>query len=127
MGKIIESLSNTTNDNVDVQRRNFARRSTDICLVTIEGVPYPVKDWSLSGILFEADSRVFEQGNNLPMVIKFDIGDEVVDVNLTGKIVRKNKHHIATHFDPLPSKIQQTLHEIIDKSNSRNDEKSDIK
>lgn len=121
MGKITESLSNTINDNIDVQRRSFARRSTDICLVTINGKPYPVKDWSLSGILFEADSRTFEKGDKLPMIIKFDIGSEVVDVNVSGNIVRKNKHYIATHFDPLPSKTQQKLHEVIDKSANRTD------
>lgn len=116
MGKIYDSLSRTTNDNVDVQRRSFIRRSSDTCLATVNGVPYPVKDWSLSGILIEADTRTFQEGQNLPMTIKFNVGTELINVDVTGTIVRKNARYVATQFDPLPSQVQQVLHEVVDKA-----------
>ena len=116
MGKITDSIANSTNDNIDVQRRRFPRRSTDTCLITVNGVPYPVKDWSLSGVLFEADTRTFSQGETLPMVLKFNVGDMMATVDVNGAIVRKNARFIATQFEDLSSKAQQTLHEVIDKS-----------
>jgi hypothetical protein len=117
MGKITDSIQQSTNDNVDVQRRRFARRSTDTCLITVNGMPYPVKDWSLSGVLFEADTRTFNAGDTLPMELKFRVGDEMAMVEVTGQVVRKNALYVATQFDELPTKTQQTLHTVIDKSN----------
>jgi hypothetical protein len=121
MKKVIDTLSQARNDNVDVQRRRFQRRSTDTCMINVEGHPYPVKDWSLSGVLFEADSRLFSEGQHIPMVLRFKLGQSVADVKIMGHVVRKNGHFIATQFDQLSSEAQQTLHRVIDESANEND------
>lgn len=119
MKKVVQSLEQSINDNVDVQRRRFDRRSTDTCMISVNGHPYPVKDWSLSGVMFEADTRTFAINENLPMTLKFHMNGLIATVDVTGRIVRKNTHYIATQFDPLDNKAQQTLHQIIDEANSR--------
>ena len=124
MKKVIESLHNTINDNISAQRRGFARRSLDTCMVTVNGIPYPVKDWSLSGILFEADTRTFCLNECLPMTLKFHAGGNIASVDVTGHIVRKNARYVATQFDPLSNKTEQALHRIIDASNAALAEKS---
>lgn len=116
MKKIVESLNTTTNDNTEVQRRRFPRRSNDTCIVTIAGMAYPVTDWSMSGVLFEADTRTFANGENLPMTLKFRTGGTVAKVDVTGDIVRKNSRYVATQFAPLSTKAEQTFHKIIDGS-----------
>lgn len=121
MKKVIETLNAAKNDNVDVQRRRFQRRSTDTCMITVDGSAYPVQDWSLSGVLFEADTRTFNTGDSVPMVLKFRLGDAIADVEVTGNVVRKNDRYIATQFDELSSKAQQTLHQVIDESANADD------
>ena len=116
MKSVVETLANAKNDNIDVQRRRFQRRSTDTCMITVNGAPYPVRDWSLSGVLFEADTRTFNQGDNVPMILKFRLGDSIAEVEATGTIVRTNALYVATQFDPLSSLAQQTLHQVIDQS-----------
>lgn len=122
MGKITDSLYQSTNDNVDVQRRRFPRRANDTCLITVDGTPYPVKDWSLSGVLFEADTRTFHEGDTVPMELKFRVNETFSSIETRGHVVRKNAHFVATQFEELSTKAQQTLHEVID--NSHNNEPS---
>ena len=124
MKKVIETLNNSGNDNIDVQRRRFQRRSTDTCVISVSGVPYPVKDWSLSGVLFEADTRLFNDGDTLPMTLKFRLGDAIADVDVTGNVIRKNARFVATQFEPLSNKAQQTLHQVIDQSASSDESQS---
>lgn len=119
MKKVVQSLEQSINDNVDVQRRRFERRSTDTCMISVNGMPYPVKDWSLSGVMFEADTRTFAMNENLPMTLKFHLNGIIASVDVTGRIVRKNSRFVATQFDPLSSKAQQTLHQVIDDAKAR--------
>ncbi|PCI00692.1 MAG: hypothetical protein COB76_02975 [Alphaproteobacteria bacterium] len=121
MKKVIETLTGAKNDNVDVQRRRFQRRAGDTCMITVEGRAYPVQDWSMSGVLFEADTRTFNEGASIPMTLRFRLGDAVSNVDVTGNIVRKNARYIATQFDPLSSLAQQTLHQVIDESANAQD------
>lgn len=116
MRKIREAIQGANNDNVDVQRRRFQRRTTDICMITVKGVACPVKDWSLSGVLFEADSRLYQAGDTLPMTLRFRLGEAIAEVEVTGQVVRKNAHYVATQFDPLSTQARQTLHRVIDES-----------
>ena len=118
MGKISDSIQQSINDNVDVQRRRFPRRANDTCLITVNGTPYPVKDWSLSGVLFEADTRTFNEGDSLPIEMKFRVNETFAVVEAQGHVVRKSSHFVATQFDELSTKAQQTLHEVIDKSHN---------
>jgi len=119
MKKVMQSLGNSMNDNTHVQRRKVARRSGDTCMISVNGTAYPVRDWSLSGVLFEADTRTFAINENLPMTLKFHMNGLIASVDVTGCIIRKNARYIATQFDPLDNKTQQILHQIIDDANRR--------
>lgn len=116
MKKVVQSLAQSINDNVDVQRRRFERRSTDTCVISVNGTAYPVRDWSLSGVMFEADTRTFSLHEILPLTLKFHLNGVVASVDVEGRIVRKNARFIATQFEELSSRAQQTLHQIIDEA-----------
>jgi hypothetical protein len=86
------------NDNTTSQRRRFQRRDHDVCMVNVDGHPYPVIDWSQGGVLFEGDTRQFSEGQMVNMILRFKAGHSIEDIKVSGTIVRKNNTHIATQF-----------------------------
>jgi hypothetical protein len=102
------------NDNTTIQRRRFPRRDHDVCMINVDGHPYPVVDWSMCGVLFEGDTRTFEEGQHINMILRFKAGSMIEDVKISGKIIRKKGRAIATQFADLPNKVEQTLNKIID-------------
>lgn len=102
------------NDNSTVQRRRFPRRTHDVCMINVDGHPFPVVDWSLCGVLFKGDTRTFNEGQHINMVLRFKTHDSIEDVKITGEVVRKKGMAIATQFGELPSNVEQQLHKIID-------------
>lgn len=108
------NLIQTANDNKSVQRRRFPRRNNDVCMVNVDGHPFPVVDWSLCGVLFEGDDRLFSAGQTVQMVLRFKVNDTIEDVKIIGEIVRKNARYVATQFKQIPSKVEQALHRVID-------------
>lgn len=103
-----------SNENTFAQKRRFPRRSHDVCMVNVDGHPFPVIDWSQCGILFEADSRSFTEGQAVNMILRFKLAHEVEDVKVTGKIVRKNSRYVATTFDDIPETTMKSFSKIID-------------
>jgi len=90
--------TNNANDNSGGKRREHERRDMDVCMVNVEGHPYPVTDWSQGGVLFETDTRAYEIGQTITMILRFKIGNSVEDVKVIGEIVRKNAKAVAAQF-----------------------------
>jgi len=104
------------NDNTTNQRRRFPRRDQDICMVNVDGHPYPVTDWSQCGVLFEGDTRAFAEGQKVNMILRFKVGNEIEDVKITGEIVRTNSKFVATTFDSVPETTLKSFAKIIQSS-----------
>ena len=58
----------------------------------IAGKTYPVENWSFGGVLITSDDRVFADGQDLPLTLKFKLRNTILDVNLNSRIVRKGNH-----------------------------------
>jgi len=104
------------NDNTDNQRRRFPRREQDICMVNVDGTPFPVVDWSQCGLLFEGDTREFAEGQKINMILRFKIGNEIEDVKITGEIVRTNSKAVATTFKNVPETTLKSFDKVIQSS-----------
>jgi len=90
------------NDNVaSEQRRAFDRRIQDVCMVNVDGHPFPVKDWSQGGVLFNADSRPFAEGQHINMILRFKVGNTIEDIKISGEIIRKKGNDIAAKFQAI--------------------------
>ena len=107
----------TSNDNIGQTetRRRYPRRAHDVCMVNVDGHPMPVVDWSQCGVLFEGDTRLYEPGQHLNMILRFKVGPAIEDVKVTGTVVRKNNHGVATTFDEIPETTLDTFDTVIAK------------
>lgn len=105
-----------SNDNVSDQRRRFARRDHDVCMINVDGHPYPVVDWSQGGVLFEGDTRLFESGQIVSMILRFKLNDVIEDIRVIGEIVRKNSKYVATKFYDVPEKTAESFDKVIGQS-----------
>ena len=110
---------NGSNDNITTtQRRRFPRRDQDICMVNVDGHPFPVVDWSQCGVLFEGDSRPFSEGQHVNMILRFKVGNTIEDIKITGEIVRTNSRTIATTFTSVPETVLQSFDQVIQKASA---------
>lgn len=95
------------------------RRAVDVSICEIDGTVYPVTNWSASGILIAGDERLFAQGEELDIKLRFRLSDRILEIPHSGKIARKTRGGFALHFDPLPVDAQSGFTEVIDDYNSR--------
>ncbi len=120
--KVLKSLESATNDNKEATRRRFPRRMTDICVAAVDGINYPVQDWSQSGVLFEADGRVFEAGAEHNVVMKFKLSDVVTEIPVKAKVIRASKLKVALEFFDVPKIIQTAFSKVIEDAMARKQE-----
>lgn len=114
--KIIVSKKQNANDNSTIQKRRFPRRSLDVCMINVDGRPYPVVDWSQSGVLFESDTRSFVEGQTVNMILRFKTVEGVEDIKISGEVVRKNAHTVATQFIDATDTIIESFEKVISQS-----------
>lgn len=95
-------------------RRKFTRRRCDRCVAQIDEQTYPIEDWSLGGVRVFADSKMFSKGKKVTMNMKFKLRDRLIDIPLSGTIIRKAKNHIAIEFDALSAQIRSSFQCVVD-------------
>lgn len=100
-------------------RRSYPRRTSDQCISMIDGKAHPVLDWSPGGVRLFADTRPLAIGQELPVVLKFHLQDEVVQVEHPAHIIRKGRDSVSLQFLPLTKDIRRTFQHVIDDFNAR--------
>ena len=110
----------------DLTRRRHPRREADRCVVAIEGKTYPVENWSFGGVLITSDDRVFADGQDLPLTLKFKLRNAILDVKLSSRIVRKGNHRIALRFEHVGRSILRSFQQVIDDAIARDFAKSQV-
>ena len=114
----MNEMEDETNDALDRSRREYARRSADKCIGLVNGQAMPILDWSPGGIRILGDTRTYNMGDELNVMLKFHLNDELIDVNHRAKVVRKTGDFFAVKFAPLTNEIQKTFTHIIDSFNA---------
>lgn len=117
--KIIQSFDMKSNDNSDITRRKFPRRSLDTCAISVNGITSPIRDWSQSGALFQADGRQFALGGMVDVVMKFRMSDRIMEIPLRGRITRAGSTQVAVEFLNVSAEIKAAFNRVIDDALSR--------
>ena len=94
-------------------RRRYKRRDRDMCVCVINGQTYPVENWSLGGLLIQADERMFPVGQDIYFTLKFKIGLKILEVRHKASIVRKSQTRVGLKFHPLTPSPTQKLRQVI--------------
>ena len=94
-------------------KRRFLRRGEDPCVGVIDGMVYPIENWSMGGVLVAADSRVFGLVQKQALTLKFKIGNRIFDIPHTARVVRKTLNNVAFEFDPLTFETNRRLRTVL--------------
>ncbi|MFN3700104.1 MAG: PilZ domain-containing protein [Alphaproteobacteria bacterium] len=97
-----------------VSNRRHERRKSDKCVSLINGKMLPVVDWSFGGAQIACDERIYALGDTLDVALKFQLRDDIVDIQHKARIVRKNRSRIAVEFEPLTREIRERFQSVID-------------
>lgn len=111
---ILDSLRiSASNDDFD-SRRSHQRREIDHCIAILDGMSYPVENWSQGGILLNGDERTFAVNETKDITIKFKVADKIMNVNHTGRILRKGNGKFALQFAPLTQQVDRQFQHVLD-------------
>lgn len=113
-GRLFSSLKADNQNEPHAARRRFTRRDCDQCVTVINGKTYPVENWSLGGVLLNADEREFGAQDEINMTMKFKLQDKIIDVPHAAKVIRKNRNKIAFEFKPLTQQIRSNFQNVVD-------------
>lgn len=99
--------------------RSVPRRKCDQCISEVEGQNYPVEDWGMGGLKIFGDFRVNQVGQQLSVVMKFRLHDEILKIPHAANIIRKTEDGVALQFEPLTRDVRTKFQKVIDDYNTR--------
>lgn len=104
----------TTQSNDDFQSmRKYVRRDGDACICLIEGIPYPVENWSIGGAFIRTDNRSFDLHQHAKITMKFKIRGRMVNIPLTANVVRKSPKGVAIQFTDVCDTAKRAFQNVI--------------
>lgn len=101
------------NDSVQSQRHH-QRRACDPCISVVNGRAYPVENWSQGGLLLQGDGKMLGVGEDVTVTLKFRLRNTILNLDHTGKVVRKQGEKVAIRFMPLTERIRRGFQQVID-------------
>ncbi|GEM_PF-3347985 len=105
------------NDTAFIKVRRHPRRTHDRCAARVRGKKYPVKNWSISGLLMSADERRFSDGVEEEFRMMFALRRTLgIGVEHKRNIVRRCLGEVAIEFAPLTDLIRGKFQKVIDKT-----------
>ena len=110
---LIASLKAENNNSEYEVKRRHTRRDGDHCVAVIDGSIYPVQNWSMGGTLIRADERLFGVNDEIPVTMKFKLGNGIRDIPQLAKVIRKSHGRIALQFAPLTQNTQRVFQRVI--------------
>ena len=111
---LLSSLKAGASNDSESSNRRYPRRSVDRCVVVIHGRTFPVENWSLGGLLLQADERLFGKDQDIDLLIKFKLRNNILDVKHRGVVLRKAPGKVAIEFEPLSSMIKRQFQQVVD-------------
>jgi hypothetical protein len=113
-GNFFSGLKADNSNDTYAARRKYSRREADHCITVIEGKSYPVENWSLGGLMIQADERVFGVDDEVNVTMKFKMSQKIIDVPHRARVVRKARNRIAFEFKPLTQQIKNNFQNVVD-------------
>ncbi|MEM7679501.1 MAG: PilZ domain-containing protein [Pseudomonadota bacterium] len=100
------------NDEI-ISRRRSPRRENDACICIVNGMPHPVENWSLGGVLIAADGRFFEERRNHHIILKFRLMRGILEIDLKATAVRVSRNRVAFAFRSLDKAAHNKFQQVI--------------
>lgn len=113
-GNMVSNLLKRPVNDPLVTKRRHARHNAPGCVSMIGKKLYPVQDWSVGGVLINADGRLFGIDNELDITVKFKLRDDILEIPHRGRVVRKTRDKVAFEFLPLTQTLQTKFQRVID-------------
>ncbi len=110
---ILQSLKNRTSNDDQDARREHTRREADNCIGVIDGVSFPIQNWSKGGVLLTGDDRTFGVNEVKTVTLRFKLADRVIDVLHSGRILRKGRERFVIEFAPLTQNIDRQFNHVL--------------
>ena len=107
-------LKKVSNDDSPSRRRRYERRGQDVCIIELNGQNYPVKDWSMGGVLIDSEDKTLSLHDMIDFKIKFKLKDRLIEVPHSRQVVRKSKTQIGLRFDPLSLDMRTEFDRVIE-------------
>ncbi|MBX2834765.1 MAG: hypothetical protein KTR28_07320 [Micavibrio sp.] len=108
---------NNTNSYKDSEygesKRRYSRRENDRCVAVINNQPHPIYNWSVGGVLVNADDRLYAVDESVPVTMKFKIGSEVKAVEQTARVIRRAAGKVALQFVPRDTSTNGQMQHIL--------------
>ncbi|MCB9996619.1 MAG: PilZ domain-containing protein [Rhodospirillales bacterium] len=111
---LLSSLKAGASNDRDLMNRRHPRRDVDRCVVMIHGRTFPVENWSLGGMLLDADERLFGLQQDIDLTVKFKLRNTILDINHKATVVRKSNGKVALQFEVLTQTIARQFQQVID-------------
>ena len=111
---ILETLKSTASNDDQDARREYERREIDSCIGIIDGVSYPILDWSKGGVALSGDDKQFSVNATKTITLRFKLENRIVDVLHSGRILRKGRDKFVLQFAPLTQNIDRQFNHILD-------------
>jgi hypothetical protein len=113
-GTLFSNLRTESKDSDGSTRRRHSRRNCDKCVSVINGKTYPVENWSMGGLLVYGDSRPFGVDNEIDVIMKFKLSNNVMNVPHRARVIRKSQDRVAFEFLPLTKQIRNSFQNVVD-------------
>nr|BDD44010.1 hypothetical protein 3 [Alphaproteobacteria bacterium] len=125
-GSILSSLKTEPAAPAKPSRRRYSRRTSDKCVSVIDDKMYPVIDWSIGGVQVTGDERAFGMNQEVDVMMKFQLRDDILSIPQKARVVRKNKSRVAFEFEPLNKETRAKLQSVVDDQIAREFTESQI-
>jgi hypothetical protein len=93
--------------------RHDVRKISIQAEVQIDGRAYSIRDWSMGGLCFDADTDA-KVGQNVDMQISFRLPHETITIRQPGRVVRAMSRAVATEFAPLAPDMRRRFQKVLD-------------
>lgn len=95
-------------------RRQHERMTEGCCVAVLDGRMVPVENWSLGGMLVQADDRLYKKGQNVELMLRFYTGTRIVNIPAGAIVARKVPSRLGLQFKDLSdhayTQIKNVLH-----------------
>lgn len=112
--RLLSGLHAKTANDTSAMRRRFQRYEGKKCEIDVNGKTYPVENWSEGGILFANNDRIFGDGLEIQMSMKFKVCNAVLNLDHKGRVIWKGYNKTALEFAPSTKQTHQIFQQIID-------------
>jgi hypothetical protein len=115
----LSTLRASASNDPDLTRRRAPRRDEDRCVAVICGQTFPVENWSFGGLLLQGEDRLFGDGQDIEVTLKFKLRNTILDVTHRARVVRKGNQKIALAFGAIGKTVARTMQQVVDDAVAR--------